>query len=97
MTRPPLYKGQYGVWFLYVTARFDAECKAAALRSRRFQDVYGRLRTVLTSDPSQNGHFAPLTDAVVVSEADPHYLLPSMRIRYRFHDTRIVLIDIEVG
>ncbi|MBF0306725.1 MAG: hypothetical protein HQL41_13865 [Alphaproteobacteria bacterium] len=92
----PIHKGEYGGYFLKVTSRFESRCKAAGARFHRFQDVYGRARAVIASDPGQRGQVAPRLDGVYVSDKDSTAQLPGMRIRYRYLGQNLLFMDIEV-
>lgn len=93
---PPIHKGQFGLYYLFVTTKFEDTCKQAATKFHRFQDVYGRLRAVITADPGQRGTVQPLDDGLYVSDKDPAARLPGMRIRYRYHDNRLIFLEIQV-
>jgi hypothetical protein len=98
---PPICKDQFGIYYLYVTEEFDAACKKAGDEFRRFQDVYGRMRELIADDPTQGGSFKERDICVFVTDSDPAYNLPGMRISYIFGkqpngENRLVLVDLDV-
>jgi hypothetical protein len=59
------------------------------------------MRRLICDDTTQDGRFGPKEPCVFVTDSDPAYNLPGMRISYIFGkqpngENRLVLVDLDV-
>ncbi|HRJ62314.1 MAG TPA: hypothetical protein PKZ97_17345 [Azospirillaceae bacterium] len=92
---PPVSKGLYGGWHVYHTSAFEKSCRAAGAEFHRFQSVWSALRSVIVRDPSQGEKFAPGVDAIALYRGDERYMLPDLKVFYRYGNGKVVMIALD--
>lgn len=92
---PPVSKGLYGAWHIYHMDAFEKSCRIAGAEFHRFQSVWSTVRGVIVRDPSQSGKIAPGGDGVAAYHGDARYLLPDLKVFYRYGAGKIVMIALD--
>jgi hypothetical protein len=95
VSKGPISKGIYGAWHVYHTRSFEESCRSAGAGFHRFQTAWCELRAAIVRDPSQDEKISPGGDGSMRYFGDAEYLLPDLKVFYRYGAGKIVMIALD--